>query len=365
MSHAKSNAPRETTASREPNTSPRSSPTTRVTTPGGETSWICDAGSLGSKNDSGCDSRAVPGCALAPTGLDSCRVTSLRALAIPAALLLMLAAPTTGSGAPRTLTLSQNGVPVTATLDPAAGMFSVAIPAASIPATGSGGTIVPIYTLTRCEDGGASTWGIGMSPLSDFADETPTGWTAFPEAAQLYRDGRAYAPASEAIAPTGATASVASDGTVTLSGPDARATTTWTSRALRDPTLDCVLHPSNTGARTRVTVWFPAFKPPPARPASKHQARLLLRAAGRLGFSRRRYHLRHVRVAEAVWAVATPIANDPRLQGNGVILFAFSHRTGHWRTVGYGSSPSLPPGMPPGVFRSLVGYFPPPGRRSS
>ena len=53
------------------------------------------------------------------------------------------------------------------------------------------------------------------------------------------------------------------------------------------------------------------------------------------------------------FAIATPIARNPRDQGNGVVIFVRSH--GHWRVLTQGSSFEGPvAGIPKAVLKTLL-----------
>jgi hypothetical protein len=70
-----------------------------------------------------------------------------------------------------------------------------------------------------------------------------------------------------------------------------------------------------------------------------------------IGFNTRQMRLEHVKVTNNGWAVGTPTAKNPRLQGNGVIVFRLVH--GRWRVDTAGSA--FPGSNIPGPVATALG----------
>jgi hypothetical protein len=110
-----------------------------------------------------------------------------------------------------------------------------------------------------------------------------------------------------------------------------------------------------------------ALAPAAARGSGAHAAKVstqhpsaaqrgaLAAAMARAGFPVAKWKLADAAVSSdpAGYAIATPIARNPREQGNGVVIFAKRH--GSWRVLTQGSSFEGPvAGIPEAVLKALL-----------
>jgi hypothetical protein len=91
------------------------------------------------------------------------------------------------------------------------------------------------------------------------------------------------------------------------------------------------------------------------RPPSASQLTALTAAMARAGFPASKWKLGHPAVSRnpGGYAIATPIARNPRDQGNGVVIFA--RHGGAWRVLTQGSSfEGHVAGIPAAVLKALL-----------